>query len=176
MPFAYITVCSGALKKHCVDDGSEDEPDQNIQECDPLLEQDDGWIELMNSDSDVEDDKDHDCKLSKDLHPKSNPGAERAVYKELHTMGLLTWPSGCTVGAHLESQTWRTKTNTSPHFGRSWGGSTGRTERQALVRVLILMHESFLTSCGKCKSAEAKLSTLQLKNLRAEWDKDPGKL
>ena len=126
--------------------------------------EDDEWIDLPEcSDSDAED-----LEVQHTTHQREALGRE--VYKELSSKGLITRPQGCSIGVHVSSKTWRSKTESSPHFGRSWGEGSGRTERQALIRVTILMLQDFTTN------HKDKLAEKQLARLQQEWSKDPGRL
>lgn len=64
---------------------------------------------------------------------------ERDEFKELKAMGLTLRPAGTTVGVHPGARVWRAYCVDSKYFGRSWGGSTGRTLKQALLLVFKLM-------------------------------------
>lgn len=141
-----------------------------IQEQDPELAQDDGWIEIQDEDDDESGDEDTTAAAAKHV-----VGSDRPAYLGLVKLGLMERPNGLCVGVNLNLSTWRARTPTSPHFGRRWGKSAGRSERQALIRVMILMYEAYIENNEASTSAEKKFAKVQLTRLRQEWDKDPGK-
>ena len=64
---------------------------------------------------------------------------ERPEFIELKNKGLTLRPENTSIGVHPGAQVWRGYCTDSTYYGRSWGGSTGRTPKQALLLVLRLV-------------------------------------
>lgn len=89
------------------EDASGNEMEEQGEQDRSLLE-DEGWMEIMDSDSEADGNEDETVKeKSKE---KTDPAAKREVYAQLHDAGLMTRPAGCCVGVHVASRVWRAKT------------------------------------------------------------------
>ena len=140
-------------------------PDHDLDEAlEPDLD-DEGW---QSAESDAED---GDEENSDPTHVQGIRGHDRPEYAELSALGLTTRPSGCSLGVHDTLHCWRSIAPGSPRYNRTWGGLTGRTPRQALLRVIIMMLEFY------CKGNPSdRLAAKQLQRCEVEWAKDPGLL
>ena len=147
-----------------------EQPDLPLEDQEEFEEKDiDGWVWV---DSDNETDSEPECEMP-DVKPslhKVKAAHNRDEFIQLAKAGLTDRPEGCTLGVHEGSQVWRSSCPGSKHFGRVWGGESGRTPRQALIRVLILMLQQFTES-----NPADKLAKKQLKRLQDAWNADPGK-
>lgn len=129
----------------------------------------DGWVMM---DSDLEDEDFDEADQTTGLQQKTRVQAAymRPEFVDLQKAGLTDRPAGCTVGVHEGSRVWRTSCPGSKHFGRVWGEGSGRSPKQALIRVLILMFQHY------CETNNAdRLAKKQLKRLEDLWSSDPGK-
>lgn len=146
----------------------------NVLYCVPH-DQVEGWLSA-DSDSDASDEDDDlsDADANSDA---DGPGLRMRVqksrpeYAELAGLGLVTRPTGCSLGVHEGLQSWRSMAPGSPHYCRTWGGTTGRSPRQALLRVVVLMLQFYCSVNG-----DDKLAARQLRRAEAEWAKQPGLL
>ena len=121
---------------------------------------------FMDSDSDEECDHVQSLEVS----ARQRVAHERPEFVELQALNLTNRPAGCTIGVHEGNQVWRTSCSGSTHYGRVWGAGTGRSPKQALIRVLILM----LTQYCEANNSD-RLAKKQLKRLEELWSSDPGK-
>ena len=123
----------------------------------------DGWdFAHSESESDENDAEPH--------APVSDLAKHRPEYKELAALGLAERPRARSIGVHMANSMWRAGTPTSPCYGRSWGPSTGRSAKQALIRVLILMWGHY---CDE--NPGNKLAHKLLSRLSKLWADEPGK-
>ena len=125
----------------------------------------DGFI-FMDSDSDDDDapNQGHDQKI------RLKAASSRPEFVELQALNLTNRPEGYTIGVHEANKVWRTSCPGSKHFGRTWGEGSGRSPKQALIRVLILM----LTEYCETNNSD-RLAKKQLKRLEELWSSNPGK-
>ena len=126
-----------------------------------MLRQADGW---QSAESDEED-----SDLENSDKVKGIRAASRAEFAALSELGLTNRPTGCSLGVHEDLHCWRSVAPGSPRYNRTWGGTTGRTPRQALLRVIILMLEFYCNG-----NPSDRLAAKQLRRAEAEWAKDPG--
>ena len=126
----------------------------------------DGFI-FMDSESDDDDDPPNQGHEQK---TRLKAAQSRPEFVELQTLNLINRPEGCSIGVHEANKVWRTSCPGSKHFGRTWGEGSGRSPKQALIRVLILMLEEY------CKANHSdRLAKKQLKKLDELWSLNPGK-
>lgn len=139
--------------------GNEDDE----EDLDPALHS--AWMSLCDSDCDDEEGQNSSA-------PKHLPGGRVKAFKDrpefiqLESEGLTDRPSGCSIGVHPGARQWRAYAEESTFFGRSWGAN--RTPRQALLRVLQLMLESY---CAKHK--HDGLARKQLKRVGNAREAEP---
>lgn len=81
-------------------------------------------------------------------------------YQKLKEMGLTDRPDGCCLGCHPAAKTYRGWCQGSTHFSRSYGGKSGRSPWQALLRVMQLMLGSFLETHGTDKRVRKQLARI----------------
>lgn len=146
------------------DEGEVDVEQMVVQECpqDPAVHDEeppqdlDGWV--IDEDSD-----DDNVPAASDTEETSRQWLLKKMpaYCELHGKGLAQKPPGGGLAVHEEKRQWRSYANDSKRFGRTWGGTTGRTCRSALVEVLIEAWKFFCTSNPEDKLAMKHLLRLQ---------------
>ena len=95
---------------------------------------------------------------------------KRPEFQELKDLGLTDKPAGGSIGVHVDATMWRARAATGTTYGRSWGPTSGRTPKQALIRCLVLMWTAHCES-----NADDKLAHKILGRLRKMWDANPGK-
>lgn len=122
----------------------------------------DGWV-WANSDSDNEE-------AAPAAGEVSATAKSREEFEDLAQRGLTFKPQGGTIGVHLGNSVWRAGTASGPVYGRTWGGASGRTPMQALIRVLMLMWTDHVA-----QTADDKLATKILGRLSKLWEGNPGK-
>ena len=146
----------------------------NVFDC-AHHEQVEGWLSADSDSNDSQEDDDlSDADMNSEadgLGTRMHVQKSRPEYAELATLGLVTRPAGCSLGVHEGLQSWRSKAPGSPHYCRTWGGATGRTPRQALIRVVVLMLQFYCSV-----NTDDKLAAKQLRRAESEWAKQPGLL
>lgn len=129
------------------------------------------WFQDTESEQEEEDDSEHATH-----EPKAEKGRVPALektkeYLDLKALGLSVRPTGCSLGIHPGARVWRASTSTSSHFSRSFGESSGRTSWQALLRVMELMLDSYVSE--NSNEHELKLVKHQLARIRKLRKQEP---
>lgn len=130
-------------------------------DLDPTLHS--GFLFVNDSDSEAEPDEKTSGEKA-DVHGKIARQAaveSRPEYQELKELGLTIKPEGCSLGIHPSAQVWRSYGGGSGHYGRSFGPASGRTPKQALLRVIQLMLEGHIKLHPKDKLAKKQLLNVQ---------------
>lgn len=155
-----------AMANHqCADAGIHGEADV-LDSGDPMSDDDavpnasGGWLYLQNSESEPEDD------MPQEVHDKNKITRrrvceEQSEYQDLHNLGLTERPAGCSIGIHPASKVWRACAAGSQHHGRCFGPSSGRTARQALLRVIELMLVDHMQQCPTDRLAKRQLERVR---------------
>eukprot|EP00435_Cladocopium_sp_Y103_P064784 s286_g26.t1 len=110
-----------------------------MEECEQQPEL--GLDEFLFHDSDEDDEGGDGADGEGKPGPKHRVRAaeERPEFIELKNQGLTLRPANTSIGVHPGAQVWRGYCTDSTYYGRSWGGSTGRSPKQALLLVLRLV-------------------------------------
>eukprot|EP00438_Fugacium_kawagutii_P014417 Skav236072 [mRNA] locus=scaffold2211:163348:163878:+ [translate_table: standard] len=152
--------------------GQSMEPIENADfsgdDLDPTLHS--GYLFVNDSDSEAEPPGDTSGEKA-EVNSKATRQAaveSRPEYQELKKLGLTIRPEGCSLGIHPQAQVWRSYGGGSGHYGRSFGPSSGRTPKQALLRVIELMLEGHIKLHPK-----DKLAKKQLQDVRAARAAEP---
>ena len=127
---------------------------------DPMLHS--GFLFVVDSDSEEEGQITDDAAQSTQAQHtgvRQKAVSDRPEFKELMSLGLVARPEGCSLGVHPGAQVWRGYG--SSHYGRSFGASSGRTAKQAVLRVLELMLLGYLQSNPKNKLAKSQSARAQ---------------
>ena len=123
------------------------------------------WLLIQGTDSESDDEPVPGFKVG---YTRVRVMESRPEYKRLMDMGLAGRPAGCTLGIHPSARVWRSGCEGSPHFSRSYEGSSGRTAWQALLLVVELMLQSHVD-----KNPSDKLAKKQLLRVRALGEEEP---
>ncbi|CAK9006562.1 Malate dehydrogenase 2, partial [Durusdinium trenchii] len=133
------------LEDCCNDDQDEVEEEHELDEREAVMQVDE-CEEASPVDLDgfefhccSEDSENEDANLVHGARKRVHTAEEREEFKELKAKGLTLRPPGTTVGVHPQARVWRAYCQDSTYFGRSWGGTSGRSPKQALLLVFRLM-------------------------------------
>ena len=115
-----------------------------------------GFLFVKDSDSEDEDDA-TDMKVEIEEKKQKVAAVEsRPEYQQIKAENLHIRPVNSHLCIHPAAMVWRSYGGTT-HFGRSFGSSSGRNERQALLRVIELMWQSYIDLHPKDKLAKKQL-------------------
>lgn len=129
------------------------------EELDPILHS--GWMFVKDTDSE-DDENELEPSASKDMKiTRARVSEQREEYQELQKLGLVERPPGCAIGVHPSGQVWRARASEGTFHGRRFGGSSGRTPRQALLRVIELMLLDHLALSPKDRLAKGQLQRVR---------------
>jgi hypothetical protein len=161
-------------QEQCLDERAQlDEADRAAQEADLAEEDNDilcGWMFAM---SEGEEEKEEEAEEQEEQEAKENdpacyPGNVRVIlyglrpeYADLRSEGLTARPEGCRLAFHADKKTWRScyvmGSGTCRNHSREFGPHCKRTARQALLRVIELMLEDYVSVVTSDKLAISNL-------------------
>ena len=114
-----------------------------------------GWLFIHESDSECEMDEEGHKKAS--TITRTRICEDRIEYQELEALGLVERPQGCAIGIHPGNEVWRASASGGTFHGRSYSATSGRTARQALLRVVQLMLQDHVEKNPKDRLAKGQL-------------------
>lgn len=142
---------------HC-----QNNPDDSDDDLDPTMHSGFLFVQDSESEDEIEIQKEHAAtSTSKSKTSRLAAVEERSEYQELKSQDLTFRPDGCSLGIHPGAQCWRAYGGGSKHYGRCFGHASGRTAKQALLRVIELMLEGHLEANPKDKMAKGQLKRVQ---------------
>lgn len=133
---------------------NEASPDSD-EDLDPAIHN--GWM-FVDSESDEDETS---ATVTCEKVTRTRMSEERPEFQELAKLGLVERPNGCTVGIHLEAMVWRASASGGTRHGRTFAKSSGRSPKQALLRVLELMLLDHVAAHEKDRLAKKQLVRVQ---------------
>ena len=131
-----------------------------------------GDFVMADSDEDVEDFGMVDAKIE-----KVKSFLHRAAYKELHDQNLTSLPrhvTGCSLSYHAKERRWQgIYPGKTKGMSYSWGGSTHRSEQEALLQVIQAVLSAHTEAFPKDKLWQKQLEVVTqfqaTKGLKKKW-------
>lgn len=149
------------LRNQGVHDFEYDENEADDENIHSIPKDLDGWNwAASESESETEnvEDKKSKAEVSAEdgIVQRVRVAEQREEYIQRKDEGLLSRPSGSTLGVHPASRTWRASYCGSKHYGRTWGSN--RSPRKALLEVLKLILEDHMNLHKSDKIAKGQLA------------------
>ena len=124
-----------------------------------------GWLFVHESDSEDEAEAMHtaEAKGKKEASTITRVRVceQRKEFQELDKLGLVDRPVGCSIGIHPGNEMWRAFAPGCKNHGRSYSSTSGRTAKQALLRVVELMLQDHLQHNPKDRLAKSQLQRVR---------------
>ena len=119
------------------------------------------WLLVQDSDESDEDTSKDDLAIAFGQFTRVRAVEDQPEFQKLQEMGLSTRPPGCSLGIHPKAMVWRSYSQGTPHFSRSFQLTSGRNSWQALLRVMELMLEAYQGNNPKDKYVKLQLARIR---------------